>query len=227
VRTAIVTSVLAFALAAFAQDLPAEKAPQPITQSPQVRINYLNVCTPSEAEQKGITSALEHIARSPKFAADFEIARGVSTDSDGATSRWVRLRREFPEGAFSTVQYSFVVDDQGVVETLIFRAREAKDIMQVSIDNRASATPELVLSSAAPAKRIRVEHLGKSSQALARCVDVDQKPYEAIFSAATSVLERYRAALDVRRTVLADLNRLSAPRPHTTQTSVVMKPTTR
>jgi hypothetical protein len=179
-------------------------------QQPQVRVNYLNVCAPAAAEQKEIGGALARIARRPAFAADFEVARGRSALADSAVSRWVRIRREFrPDSPFTNVQYSFSVDEQNATETLVFRLREAKDVMQVSVEqSAATARPEEALAAAASVTRIRLERFGKSSVALARCGDSDQSAYEPLFRSASEVLAAYRTALDVRRTVPGDLARI-------------------
>ena len=56
------------------------RAQQPAASpQPQVRVNYLNVCSPSAEEQRQIAGALERISAHPKFAVDFEVARGRST----------------------------------------------------------------------------------------------------------------------------------------------------
>src|SRR5882762_10962059 len=95
-------------------------------QPPQVKVNVLNVCSPSPEEQKEISSALARVPKQPLFSQDFEVARGRSSLAAGAgflqagqsaqlsdepsVASWVRLRREFSGQAFSTVQYSFSND---------------------------------------------------------------------------------------------------------------------
>ena len=99
-----------------------------------------------------------HLLVSPSslsFGADFEIDRGRSSldvgpgflqpgsgsqmSSDPGVSDWVRIRREFSvQALFSTVQYSFSSDPKNMVETLVFRVRDPKDLMQVSIEDSAS-----------------------------------------------------------------------------------------
>ena len=52
----------------------------------------------------------------------------------------VRVRREFPDsGVFSNVQYSFSVDASNMIEVLVLRVRDPKDLMQISIEDSASA----------------------------------------------------------------------------------------
>ena len=123
---------------------------------PQVKVNVLNVCSPSAAEQQEIASALARVPKQPLFGVDFEIDRGRSSlevgpgflqpgsgsqmSSDPGTASWVRIRREFSvQALFSTVQYSFSVDPKNMVETLVFRVREPKDLLQVAIEDSASA----------------------------------------------------------------------------------------
>jgi hypothetical protein len=137
-------------------------------QQPKVRVNYLNVCSPSDEERQLIAGVLERIAAHPKFGGDFEVARGRSTvaaadlklreaesaataaagaagsaapaeASAASASEWVRIRKEFPEGsAFTSAQYSFSMSGEEVVETLTLRAREAKDVIQVAISAASS-----------------------------------------------------------------------------------------
>jgi hypothetical protein len=193
-----------------AQDAPAG-------QQPQVRINYLNVCTPSAEEQKEITAALARVPVKPGFAPDFEIARGRTTMPDAPLSTWVRVRHDFPDGAvFSNAQYSMSVDEQRIVETLVFHFHEPKDVLSISIEDGVSAaTPAQVLAVDTPASRMRIERVGKGSIGLARCQGVDQSAYEPLFQSASQVLARYRDALGVRRTVPADLVRLGVGKPGT------------
>ncbi len=183
-------------------------------QQPPIRVNVLNVCAPSEAEQKEIAAALARIPRRPGFTAEFEVARGRSVPPDAPVARWVRIRREFrAESPFLNAQYSFSVDNKGVVETLVFRLREAKDVMQIAIEaSGAGAGPASFLASAAAAGRIRLERFGKSSVALARCPQADQSAYEPLFRTASEIMNAYRTALNVQRTVPADLARVPRDR---------------
>ncbi len=181
-------------------------------EPPQVRVTYLNVCTPGEGEQKEIAAALQRLPRRPAFASDFEVARGRSAAPDALVAHWVRMRREFVTSSpFRTVQYSFSVDEKGAVETIAFLLREPKDLMQVSIEHGApGATVAGALAEGAHATRIKLERFGKSSVVLARCAGADQTAYEPLFQAASEILSSYRAALDVPRIVPADLARVAA-----------------
>ncbi len=150
--------------------------------------------------------------------------------SDPGTSTWVRIRREFSvQAMFSTAQYSFSVDPKNMVETLVFRVRDPKDLLQVSIEDSASAvtTPAAMLSSSTPATRIKLERFGKSSVVLARCSGSeagpapDQSAYEPLFQSGSSIMTNYRGLLGARTMVPGELERLggveqSKPKPKST-----------
>ena len=205
------------------------------SSQPQVKVNMLNVCSPSPADQQEIASALARIPKQPLFSPDFEVDRGRSTleerpdflkagesaqfSSDSGTAEWVRIRREFAvQAAFSTVQYSFSHDPKNMVETLIFHVRDPKDLMQVAIEDNASAvtTPATMLSTSTPASRIKLERFGKSSVVLARCPGTegnpppDQSAYEPLFQSATAIVANYRNLLAAKSTVPAELARVKS-----------------
>jgi hypothetical protein len=207
----------------------AQQSESPSSQ-PQVKVNVLNVCTPSAQEQKEISAALARIPKQPLFGSDFEISHGVSTLSDApnflqpgqstqisgdaSVARYVRIRREFAvQALFSSVQYSFSNDGQNMVETLVLHVRDPKDLIQVSMEDSASAISSVATMVAAntPASRIRLERFGKSSVALARCSGTDNGPppdqsaYESLFRGASEVLANYRRLLGVGRAVTAEL----------------------
>ena len=196
---------LVAAAAAQEQSKPAEQ------QGPPVRLNIMNVCTPSPAEQQEITAALNHIPIRPRLAPDFEVARGHTTMDNANAARWVRVRHDFPnESPYSNVQYSFSDDDQRLAETLVLRRREVKDIVQVSIEDAVTASNSAasLLSTNTPANRIKVERFGKPSLGLDRCPNADQSAYEPIFRKASQVMSAYRATLQVRSVVPPELARL-------------------
>jgi hypothetical protein len=153
-----------------------------------------------------------------------------------ATSKYVRVRREFAGKAlFSTVQYSFSQDAKNLVETLVLRLRDPKDLMQVSIEDNASAvtTPAAMLTTNTPVSRIKLERFGKSSVVLARCqgsqgsAPPDQTVYEPLFRSATSIMSDYRGLLNARRMVPDELTRVAAvgaPKPRSTDTSSPKQP---
>lgn len=211
---------LAMVVALAATLAAAQEAPPAAGPKPQVRVNYLNVCTPSADEQKEIAAALARVPMRPGFAPDFEIARGRTTMPDAPVSTWVRVRHDFPDSAvFSNAQYSISVDEQRVVEILVFRLHEPKDLLSISIEDGVSAaTPAQVLASDTPATRMRIERVGKASIGLSRCQGADQSAYEPLFQSASQVLARYREVLGVRRTVLADLARLGTGKPEPKKT---------
>src|SRR5260370_7524459 len=125
-------------------------------QQPPVKVKVINVCAPSADEQKELSSALAKVPGKPAFSKDDEVSRGHSTLDPSipipgmqplpsgvvSAADWVRIRREFPDATlFSNVQYSFSVDAKNMVETLVLRVRDPKDLMQISIDASASAVP--------------------------------------------------------------------------------------
>src|SRR5246500_4053300 len=140
------------------------------SQQPQVKVNMLNVCTPSAEEQKEIAAALARVPKQPLFGDDFEISHGRSTLSEppnflqpgkGAqmsdelsVASYVRIRREFSvQALFSSVQYSFSNDGQNMIETLVLHVRDPKDLIQVSLEDSASAvaSPAAMLVANTPA----------------------------------------------------------------------------
>jgi hypothetical protein len=200
---------------------------------PQVKVNMLNVCAPSPDEQQEIAAALSKIPAKPGFSSDFEVDRGRSVldpsanplmtansavmTSDTASADFVRIRHDFAgQSFFSTVQYSFSRDNKQMVETLVFRVREPKDLMQVSIEDSASSVTSaaVMLGAGTPPSRIRLERFGKSSVVLARCSGEgdapppDQSVYAPLFSSASGVLANYRSVLRAKTTVPAELTRI-------------------
>jgi hypothetical protein len=211
-----------------------QQAPEPAANQPQVKVNVLNVCTPSAEEQKEIAAALARIPKQPQFSSDFEVSHGLSTLTDTANflsgqsaqvsgepsvARYVRIRHEFAGQAwFSSVQYSFSDDGQNMVETLVLHVRDPKDLIQVSMEDSASAISSVstMVSANTPVSRVRLERFGKASIALARCngsengPPPDQSAYEPLFRSASGVLADYRGLLGVRRTVAAELAQIPA-----------------
>ncbi len=202
---------------------------------PQVKVNILNVCSPSAEEQKEISSALARIPKQPAFGPDFEISHGVSTLTDApnflqpgastqvsdqpSVARYVRIRREFTgQGVFSSVQYSFSDDGQSMVETLVLHVRDPKELIQVSLEDSASAigTVASMVAADTPVNRIRLERFGKSSIALARCGASENKPapdqtvYEPLFRAGSEIVSEYRHRLGAKRTVTAELAQITS-----------------
>ena len=208
--------------------LGAQEKPNSQQKQPQVRVNVLNVCSPTPDDQKELTAALARISRKPKWATDFEVARGRTTLPDQGTpdttaskpvvSSWTRIRREFgSESPFLNAQYSFSRDNEAMVETLVLRLRDSKDLLEVSMEDTASAvtTPAAMLATNTPINRIKLERFGKPSVVLARCQagsggqTVDQSAYETLFRSASQIMSAYRDALAARHTVPAELARVS------------------
>lgn len=178
-------------------------------QQPKIRLNYLNVCAPSAEEQSVLGGALSKVAGKPVFAEDFEMSRGRATVKDTGASRFVRLRREFlPESHLLTAQYSISSDGRNIVELLVLRMRDPKDLHEISIEDRVSAdaaSPSTVLATDTPAARIRVERLGKPSVVMARCEGGDQSALEQYFRQASEIMAHYRAAMGLRTSFRADI----------------------
>ena len=77
--------ILIFAGGLFAVPVLAQQSAESPSPQPQVKVNVLNVCTPSAEEQKEISAALARIPKQPSFGPDFEVSHGVSTltEADG------------------------------------------------------------------------------------------------------------------------------------------------
>jgi hypothetical protein len=114
------------------------------------------------------------------------------------------------------VQYAFSRDRAQMVETLVFRVRDPKDLLQLSIEDNATSvtTAAAMLGASTPASRIKLERFGKSSVVLARCPGQSGEPapnqgaYEPLFSAASSILSSYRGVLGARKLVPEELLRI-------------------
>ncbi|HEX4602456.1 MAG TPA: hypothetical protein VH724_00540 [Candidatus Angelobacter sp.] len=184
-------------------------SPQPPASKPQVKVNYLNVCTPGADEQAVINGALKAVEPKPAFSTDFEISRGRTTLKDAPDARYVRLRRDFaPESPLLTAQYSMSTDATNTIEILVLRPRDAKDFLEVVMENRVTANaaaPLAVLQVDTPTSRVRIERLNKSSAVLARCQDVDQSAYDPMFRQASDIMAQYRAALGLRTAFRSDI----------------------
>jgi hypothetical protein len=243
-----ILSISILGLANAQQVLAQEPASNPQSNQPQVKVNMLNVCSPSAEEQKEIAAALARVPKEPLFGSDFEVSRGVSTLSDmpsflsagqnthaagePSVAKYVRMRREFAvQALFARVQYSFSNDGQNMVETLVLHVRDPKDLIQVSIEDSASSvtSSEAMLGSNSPASRIRLERFGKSSVALARCLAAeggpapDQSAYEPLFRGASEVLANYRNRLGVKIVVPEELAKIGGE----SKTKVTVKPTSK
>jgi hypothetical protein len=186
---------------------------QPPTQQqpdqPKIKLNYLNVCTPSAEEQAALKSALSRTSGNPAFAEDFEISRGRATVKDEPPAKFVRLRRDFAaQSPMMTAQYSMSSDVETTIETLVLRMRDTKEFYEISMEDRVSAgaaSPLSVVATDTPAARIRIERLGKSSIVLARCQGADQSVYEPLFKQASDLMAHYRGAMGLRTAFRTDI----------------------
>lgn len=204
------------------------------TAPPQVKVHMINVCTPSAEEQKEIAEAFSRVPAHPSFRPDFEIDRGrtsmdeapnllnpnetVKAGPSSGAANWVRIRRELSgQEFFSTVQYSFSVDPKSMLETLVFRVRDPKELMELSIEDSASnvTSPQSMLASETPATHIKLERFGKASVALARCPATeagpapDQSAYEPLFHKASTILTEYRQVFEAEEIVPEELHKAS------------------
>ncbi len=204
--------ILAFTLGGLvlAPAAVAQQTANPPSSPPQVKVNVLNVCAPSPADQKEMAAALGRIPKQPLFASDFEISRGRSTLTDAPN---------FLHG-------------QNMVETLVLRVRDAKELMQVSLEDSAASvtSPADMLAVDNPVSRIRLERFGTSSVALARCTvseagaPPDQSAYEPLFRSASQVLTNYRGLLGVRRTVPEELAKVGRAKARAAPKSKLRRP---
>ena len=134
---------------------------------------------------------------------------------------------------FSSVQYSFSNDSVNMIETLVLHVRDPKDLIQVSLEDSASAVTSstTMLSVNTPVSRLRLERFGKPSVALARCQDTaagpapSQSAYEPLFRSASEVLTNYRGLLGVKRVVPEELEKISSQsQPAVPPKSKMMRP---
>ncbi len=232
IRVALLAAVLPAGGAVLAQTPAAEAGAQTGTQ-PKIQVNFLNSCRPAKGDLEEMGRVLARAKERPKFAADFEIARGITTLTEAqseavaealtenraratgaaskaaAPSSWVRIRKEFPENALLTdAQYSLSVEGKSVSETLALHLRESKEVLEILISDSVDGSAAEVVKVNTPPERIRIERYGKASIVLARCGTIDQSAYESLFQAADGILEQYRAAMAVRTVVPAELERL-------------------
>src|SRR5580765_889343 len=234
-----------------AGQMMSQQQPSDASQQPQVKVNMLNVCSPSAEEQKELAAALARIPKQPLFSSDFEVSRGRSTltempamleagqaghvAGEPSIASYVRIRREFSvQAMFSSVQYSFSNDGVNMIETLVLHVRDPKDLIQVSLEDSASAVTSsaTMLGVNTPASRMRLERFGKPSVALARCQDTaagpapNQGAYEPLFRSASEVLSNYRVLLGVKKVVPEELAKISAQsKPAVPPKSKMMRPT--
>ena len=203
----VLTSSLALAQSPQEKDKKAD-------QNPPVKVNALNVCTPGADDQRELRTALGRLPKAPAFALDYEISRGIATGEDGKSAKYVRLRRDLKgDSPLATIQYSLSLDAASTVETLVFRGRDVKELLALSIEDKLSTSvsrPATVIDSDTPASRIRIERLGKTTLALTRCEGIDQSQYDPIFAEASAVLANYRRVLRLGTMLFSDIGWLNS-----------------
>lgn len=202
-------AILLLLAALTAAPAPAQDQPKPEDKDkPQVRVNMLNVCTPSDAEQQEIKAALDRIPRKLAFAPDFEVSRGRTTMENASSARYLRLRREIdPKTGFSNAQYSISTDADKMTETLVMKLANPKELLMVTLEDHvtAGAPASSLLEVDTPVNRIKLERFGKSSLVLARCEGADQKVYDPLFAQASQLFAAYRKSLGLRGAFRSDL----------------------
>jgi len=205
--------ILTFLLAGIASGQQAQTPAEP-QATPPVKVNVLNVCTPSAEDQAQIRNAFAKVAARPGFGRDFEISRGRTTLENATDSKFVRLRRDLaPESPLMTAQYSISADPSNTIETLVLRMRDPKEFHELSLEDRVStgaASPAALLNVDTPVARIRLERFTKGSIVLARCQGADQSAYEPIFRQASEIMSQYRKTLGLRSVFKSDINWLSS-----------------
>jgi len=195
-----------------------------IQEAPQtkIQVNFLNTCRPPSSDVEEMGRALARVKETPRFSADFEISRGVTTlteaearaagvpaESALTPSAWVRIEHEFPDKApLTDVQYSLSVDAGSASESLALHLRDSREVLQIWISDAVKGSAAEVVKADTPPERIRIERFGKASIVLARCGGIDQSAYEPIFQTAGEILRKYRAAMAVKSVVPAEMARL-------------------
>lgn len=209
-------------LGAVAATAVAQEAPEMGAQQPKIQVNFLNTCRPAQADVDVMRRALAQVRERPKFATDFEISRGITTLSEAeakaagvpdssvrAPSRWVRIRKEFPEKAVLTdAQYSLSMEGGAASEVLALHLRDSQEVLQILISDSVMGSASQAVQADTPPDRIRIERFGKPSIVLARCGGMDQSAYETAFQTAGEILRSYRTAMAVRAVVPAELAHL-------------------
>jgi len=222
IGVSIAPLIMLLAGAASAQEPASAGAGAQAGTQTKIQVNFLNSCRPAQADLEEMGRALALVKERPRFAADFEISRGVTTLTEAearatgapegaaaSPSRWVRIRKEFPEKALLTdAQYSLSVEGDSASETLALHLRESKEALQILISDSVTGSAAQVVKANTPPDRIRIERFGKASIVLARCGATDQSAYEPMFRAADEIMEHYRAAMAVRTVVPTELGQL-------------------
>jgi hypothetical protein len=152
-----------------------------------------------------------------------------------SVASYVRIRREFSvQAMFSSVQYSFSNDGVTMIETMVLHVRDPKDLIEVSLEDSASAvtSSDAMLVSNTPVNRVRLERFGKASIALARCQASaagpapDQSAYEPLFRSASEVMADYRGLLGVKAVVPDELAKIKGMSKPASKPKLALKPKT-
>jgi len=204
-----------------AQPAASQSGEQAATKQTKVRVNYLNVCTPTADDQATLLAALKRVPLDPRFAPDFEASHGLVTMKDAPTAKYVRLRHDMAEGsAFTAAQYSLSADKDNLVETLVLHPKDVKDFLSLTLEATASAAAPAtsMVASQTPVNRIKMERFGKSSIVVAKCEQADQTALAPLFDAGSSVLDAYRTGMRIQSSLASELRWISPPRTSKTKT---------
>ena len=159
-----------------------------------------------------MSAALNRIPRKVSYSGDFEVTRG-RTVNDKEASKYVRLRREITDAYFNNILYSLSIDEKNMTETFVFKTKDPKDLVAISIEDQVTAgavMPTSMFDADEPATHIKLERFGKTAIALARCENADQSAYEPLFSQATQLMAQYRNTLGLHSAFRSDIAWLSA-----------------
>ena len=129
---------------------------------PQVKVNVLNVCSPSAAEQQEIASALARVTKQPLFGVDFEVDRGRSSLAVGpgflqpGSGSGPTRHRQLGAPAFfragAVLDRAVLVQrrSQAMVETLVFRVRDPKTCCRLQSKTALQQSASTMLTSSQP-----------------------------------------------------------------------------
>src|SRR3954469_23335742 len=87
IRTGFAASLLLSAALWAQETAPQQPAAE---KTPQIKLNFLNVCTPNEVEKKELASALNKVSQRVNYSGDFEVTRGRTVSNKEGASKYVR-----------------------------------------------------------------------------------------------------------------------------------------
>jgi hypothetical protein len=191
-----------------------------------MQVHLVNFCAPPEGDVAELRAALALIPLQPVFDVDREVARGWTTAADPVppaeggkprkvTTRWVRLRRDFPESApLLSAQYSYSPVTGGEGETLVlyFRQGGGNKVLQLAISSAQKSGGGTVPFFRQPSQssRVTLERFGQSSITLARCHGTQASKSSELMERADKILAAYKAALGAAATIPGELMRLGS-----------------